>query len=161
MHGTCTVVLTWFDIFWQVVRLNLGFLLYSLVWSFLYQLHVLSLVLCTSTPSASVRHVCTCICLYHNFNSNGVRVCLLYCTLSLCYSLQVSELQLAHLEALHRQRAEVDAKHTGEMAFIKLYCEEQLDDLQSQHREEVSEVTIWTVPCCTMRLLESGQLQAY
>lgn len=51
--------------------------------------------------------------------------------------MQVSELQLAHLEALHRQRAEVDAKHTGEMAFIKLHCEQQLEDLQSQHREEV------------------------
>ena len=50
---------------------------------------------------------------------------------------QLNDLQLVHLEALHQQRDEIDAKHAGEMAFIKLHNQEQLDDLQARHKQEV------------------------
>ena len=58
---------------------------------------------------------------------------------TLCFSplSQLNDLQLVHLEALHRQRDEIDAKHAGEMAYLKLHHQEQLGDLQARHREEV------------------------
>ena len=50
----------------------------------------------------------------------------------------MSDMELSRLEALQKQRGELEAQHAGEMTYTKLHHEEQIEHLQKKHNEEVS-----------------------
>ena len=54
---------------------------------------------------------------------------------------QLSDQELRHAESVHEKVGEVEAKLMGDMAYLKVQHQEQMEDLRNNCNAEVSDIT--------------------